>query len=44
MQVVKRIIGGFFLLILFLWLFAPKQELYYFLEKTLKEQDVIISN
>jgi len=45
MQVVKRIIGGFFLLILFLWLFAPKQELYYLLEKTLKEQqDIIISN
>jgi len=44
MQVVKRIIGGFFLLILFLWLFSPKQELYYLLEKTLKKEDIIISN
>lgn len=44
MQVVKRIIGGFFLFILFLWLFAPKQELYYLLEKELKKNDIIISN
>jgi len=44
MQMVKRIIGGFFLLILFLWLFAPKQELYYLLEKSLKKNDIIISN
>ena len=41
---VKRIIGGFFLSIILLWLFAPKQELYYLLEKKLKEQDIIISN
>ena len=44
MQMVKRIVGGFFLFILLLWLFAPKQELYYLLEKKLKENDVIISN
>jgi hypothetical protein len=44
MQVVKRIIGGFFLFILFLWLFSPKQELYYLLEKELKKSDIIISN
>jgi hypothetical protein len=44
MQVVKRIIGGFFLFILFLWLFSPKQELYYLLEKELKKNDIIISN
>lgn len=41
---VKQIIGGFFLFILFLWLFAPKQELYYLLEKSLKKSDIIISN
>jgi len=45
MQMVKRIIGGLFLFILFFWLFAPKQELYYFLEKKLKENNnIIISN
>jgi hypothetical protein len=44
MQMVKRIIGGFFLSLILLWLFAPKQELYYLLEKQLKEQDIIISN
>jgi len=44
MQMVKRIIGGFFLLIIFLWLLAPKQELYYLLEKELKKNDIIISN
>jgi len=44
MQMVKRIVGGFFLFILLLWLFAPKQELYYLLEKKLKEQDIILSN
>ena len=41
---VKRIIGGFFLSLILLWLFAPKQELYYLLEKRLKENDIIISN
>ena len=41
---VKRIIGGFFLSLILLWLFAPKQELYYLLEKNLKEKDIIISN
>jgi len=44
MQMVKRIIGGFFLLILLLWLLSPKQELYYLLEKELKKSDVIIAN
>ena len=44
MQMVKRIFGGFFLFILLLWLLAPKQELYYFLEKSLKENNIIISN
>lgn len=44
MQMVKRIIGGFFLFILLMWLFAPKQELYYLLEKSLKKSDIIISN
>ena len=41
---VKRIIGGFFLFILMMWLFAPKQELYYLIEKSLKENDIVISN
>jgi len=44
MQMVKRIIGGFFLAFILLWLFAPKVELYYFLEKSLKEKNIIISN
>ena len=44
MQMVRRIIGGFFLSILLLWLLAPKEELYYFLEKELKKNDIIISN
>ena len=44
MQMVKRIVGGFFLFVLLLWLFAPKQELYYLLEKSLKDKHIIISN
>jgi len=44
MQMVKRFIGGFFLLLLLLWLFAPKVELYYLLEKNLKKEGIIISN
>ena len=44
MQMVKRIVGGFFLALLLLWFFAPKQELYYLLEKSLKEKNIIISN
>jgi len=44
MQMVKRIIGGFFLSLILLWLFAPKVELYYLLEKSLKEKNIIISN
>ncbi|CAA6821651.1 MAG: Unknown protein [uncultured Sulfurovum sp.] len=44
MQMVKRIVGGFFLTLILLWLFAPKVELYYLLEKSLKEKNIIISN
>jgi hypothetical protein len=44
MQMVKRIIGGFILSILLLWLLSPKQELYYLLEKELKKNGIIISN
>jgi len=44
MQMVKRILGGFFLGFILLWLFAPKIELYYLLEKSLKEKNIIISN
>jgi len=44
MQMVKRILGGFFLSLILLWLFAPKIELYYLLEKSLKEKNIIISN
>jgi len=44
MQMVKRIVGGFFLSLLLLWLFAPKQELYYLLEKTLKKKNIVIAN
>lgn len=36
--------GGFLLFILFMWLFAPKQELYYLIEKSLKKSDIVISN
>lgn len=41
---VKQIIGGFFLFILLMWLFAPKQELYYLIEKSLKKNDIVISD
>jgi hypothetical protein len=44
MQMVKRIFGGFFLSLILLWLFAPKVELYYLLEKSLEEKQVIITN
>jgi len=44
MQMVKRIVGGFLLFFIFMWLLAPKQELYYLLEKKLKENDIILSN
>ena len=44
MQLVKRILGGFFLGFILLWIFAPKVELYYLLEKSLKEKNIIISN
>jgi len=41
---VKRIVGGFFLLLILLWILSPKHELYYLLEKSLKKQNIIISN
>lgn len=41
---VKKIVGGFFLLLLFLVLFSPKEELYYLLEKNLEKNGIIISN
>lgn len=44
MQMVKNIIGGFFLLLIFLVLFSPKEEIYYLLEKELEKEDIIISN
>jgi hypothetical protein len=44
MQMVKRTVGGFILLILFLWIFAPKQEIYYLLEKNLATKGIVISN
>ena len=44
MQMVKRIFGGFFLLIILLWLVSPKKELYFLLEKELEKNDIIISN
>ena len=44
MQMVIRIIGGFFLSIILIWLLAPKEELYYLLEKELKRDGIIISN
>ena len=44
MQMVKRIFGGFFLLIILLWLVSPKQELYFLLEKELEKNDIIVSN
>ncbi len=39
-----RTIGGFFLLLIFLWVFAPKQEIYYLLEKELAKNGIVISN
>jgi len=44
MQVVKRTVGGLLLLILSLWIFAPKEEIYYLLEKRLSQSDIVISN
>ena len=44
MQMVKRMVGGFFLALVLLWLFAPKVELYYLLEKSLKERNIVIAN
>jgi len=44
MQMVKRIFGGFFLLVILLWLVSPKQELYFLLEKELAKNDIVISN
>jgi hypothetical protein len=44
MQMVKKIIGSFFLLLIFLVIFAPKQQIYYLLEKELAKNDIVISN
>jgi len=44
MQMVKRIIGGFLLFIILLWLLSPKEELYYLLEKSLKKENIIIAH
>ncbi|MCK4441669.1 MAG: hypothetical protein KAU90_06660, partial [Sulfurovaceae bacterium] len=44
MQMVKKIIGGFFLLLIFLVIFAPKQHIYYLLEKELAKNDIVISH
>ncbi len=44
MQMVKRIVGGFLLFLVLMWILAPKQELYYLLEKKLKENDIVLSN
>jgi hypothetical protein len=44
MQMVKKIISGFFLLLIFLVIFAPKQQIYYLLEKELAQNDIVISN
>jgi hypothetical protein len=44
MQVVKNTIGGFFLLLIFLVLLSPKEEIYYLLEKELEKEGIVISN
>jgi hypothetical protein len=41
---VKKIIGGFFLLLIFLVIFAPKEQIYYLIEKNLEKEKIIISN
>jgi len=44
MQMVKKIIGSFFLLLIFLVIFAPKEQIYYLLEKKLSKEGIVISN
>ena len=44
MQMVKKIIGGFFLLLIFLVIFSPKERIYYLLEKELAKNDIVISH
>ena len=44
MQMVKRIIGALLLFIILLWIFAPKEELYYLLEKKLKQENIVIAH
>ncbi len=44
MQMVKKMIGGSFLFLFFLLIFAPKQEIYYKIEKELQKNDIVISN
>lgn len=41
---VKRTVGGFILLLIFLWIFAPKQEIYYLMEKELAKNGIVIAN
>jgi len=44
MQMVKRTVGGFLLLVLFLWILAPKEEIYYWMEHKLAKEGIVISN
>jgi len=44
MQMVKKFIGGFFILLIFLVIFAPKQRIYYLLEDKLAKEGIVISN
>lgn len=44
MQMVKKMVGGSFLFLFFLLIFAPKQEIYYKIEKELQKNGIVISN
>ncbi len=44
MQMVKKMIGGSFLFLFFLLILAPKQEIYYKIEKELHKNGIVISN
>ncbi len=41
---VKKMIGGSFLFLFFLLIFAPKQEIYFKIEKELQKNGIVISN
>jgi hypothetical protein len=41
---VKKMIGGSFLFLFFLLIFAPKQEIYFKIEKELQKEGIVISN